>query len=171
MEDKLLTGALIFLALLMLALMYRVVKGPRYTDRLVAVNAINTMITASICLLSRLHRAPYLLDVALIYALLGFAALFLALGLFLFFSEVVGFYRFRYVMNRMHAAAIGDTLGIASIVIATAILTGGLVETCKLILIIVFMFLTGPVLTHLIAGEEVATHRPTEDEYREEDRR
>ena len=57
------------------------------------------------------------------------AALFLALGLFLFFSEVVGFYRFRYVMNRMHAAAIGDTLGIASIVIATAILTGGLVET------------------------------------------
>ena len=95
------------------------------------------------------------------------AALFLALGLFLFFSEVVGFYRFRYVMNRMHAAAIGDTLGIASM----AILTGGLVATCKLILIIVFMFLTGPVLTHLIASEEVATHRPTEDEYREEDRR
>ena len=71
MEEKLLTGALIILALLMLSLMYRVVKGPRYTDRLVAVNAINTMITASICLLSRLHRAPYLLDVALIYALLG----------------------------------------------------------------------------------------------------
>ena len=59
-------------ALLMLALLYRVMKGPRYTDRLVAVNAINTMITASICLLSRLHRAPYLIDVALIYALLGF---------------------------------------------------------------------------------------------------
>ena len=62
---------MIFLALLMLALLYRVVKGPRYTDRLVAVNAINTMITASICLLSRLHRAPYLIDVALIYALLS----------------------------------------------------------------------------------------------------
>ena len=99
------------------------------------------------------------------------AALFLALGLFMFFSEVVGFYRFRYVMNRMHAAAVGDTLGIASIVIAVAILTGGLVPTCKLILVIVFMFLTGPVLTHLIAAEEVASHTPTEDEYREEDRR
>ena len=74
MEDKLLTGALIILALLMLALMPRVVKGPRFTDRIVAVNAINTMITASICLLSRLHRVPYLLDVALIYALLGFVA-------------------------------------------------------------------------------------------------
>ncbi len=74
MEDKLLTGTLIVLALLMLALMPRVIKGPRFTDRIVAINAINTMITASICLLSRLHRAGYLLDVALIYALLGFTA-------------------------------------------------------------------------------------------------
>ena len=74
MEDKLLTGALVILALLMLALMPRVVKGTRFTDRIVAVNAINTMVTASIVLLSRLHRAPYLLDVALIYALLGFTA-------------------------------------------------------------------------------------------------
>ena len=74
MEDKLLTGVLVILALLMLALMPRVVKGPRFTDRIVAVNAINTMITASICLLSRLHRAGYLLDVALIYALLGVTA-------------------------------------------------------------------------------------------------
>lgn len=74
MEEKLLTGTLVILALLMLALMPRVVKGPRFTDRIIAVNAINTMVTASICLLSRLHRAGYLLDVALIYALLGFTA-------------------------------------------------------------------------------------------------
>ena len=74
MEDKLLTGTLIILAMLMLALMPKVIKGPRFTDRIVAINAINTMVTASICLLSRLHRARYLLDVALIYALLGFTA-------------------------------------------------------------------------------------------------
>ena len=74
MEDKLLTGVLLLLALFMLALMPRVVKGPRFTDRIVAVHAINTMVTASICILSRLHRAGYLLDVALIYALLGFTA-------------------------------------------------------------------------------------------------
>ena len=75
MEDRIITGALVILALLMLALMPRVIRGPRFTDRIVAVNAINTMITASICLLSRLHRAPYLLDVALIYALLGFTGI------------------------------------------------------------------------------------------------
>ncbi len=74
MEDRLLTGALVLLALFMLALMPRVIRGPRFTDRIVAVNAINTMVTACICILSRLHRAAYLLDVALIYALLGFTA-------------------------------------------------------------------------------------------------
>ena len=74
MEDKLLTGVLILLALFMLALMPKVIRGPRFTARIVAINAINTMITASICILSRLHRAGYLLDVALIYALLGFTA-------------------------------------------------------------------------------------------------
>lgn len=74
MEDKILIGALVFLALLMLALMGKVLKGPRFTDRIVAVNAINTLVTASIVILSRRLRAAYLLDVALVYALLGFTA-------------------------------------------------------------------------------------------------
>ena len=99
------------------------------------------------------------------------AAPFLALGVFIFFSEVLGFYKFRYVMNRMHAAAMGDTLGIGAILIAVAILTGALVPILKLVLILVFMFLTGPVVTHLIAGAEVETHRNAGHEYREVDRR
>ena len=74
MEEKLLTGALILLGLMMAALLFKVLRGPRFTDRIVAVNAINTMVVAAICLLSRLQRAEYLLDVALIYALLGFTA-------------------------------------------------------------------------------------------------
>ena len=72
MEKTILTIAIGALAVLMLCLMYRVVKGPRFTDRILAVNAINTMITAVICLLSRYLGVAYLLDVALIYALLGF---------------------------------------------------------------------------------------------------
>ena len=88
---------------------------------------------------------------------------FLLLAVFIFFSEVLGFYKFTYVMNRMHAAALGDTMGIASILIAVAIL--------KLILVLVFMFLTGPVVTHLIAGAEVESHKNAGHEYREVDRR
>ena len=72
MEKTILTIAIGLLCALMLCLMYRVVKGPRFTDRILAVNAINTMITAVICLLSRYLGVAYLLDVALIYALLSF---------------------------------------------------------------------------------------------------
>lgn len=74
MEKTILTAALVILGVLMLCMMYRVVKGPRFTDRILAINAINTMITAAICLLSKLLGVEYLLDVALIYALLGFTA-------------------------------------------------------------------------------------------------
>ena len=99
------------------------------------------------------------------------AALFLALAVFVFFTEVVGFYKFDYVMNRMHAAALGDTMGIASVVIAAAILWARPAAILKLVLIVAFMFLTGPAMTHLIAGMELGTHRGAGREYREEDRR
>lgn len=72
MEKTIISIVLCILAVLMLCLIYKVVKGPRFTDRILAVNAINTMLTASICLLSRYLGVAYLLDVALIYALLGF---------------------------------------------------------------------------------------------------
>ena len=72
MEKTILTIAIAVLSALMLCLMYRVVKGPRFTDRILAVNAINTMITAVICLLAKYLEVAYLLDVALIYALLSF---------------------------------------------------------------------------------------------------
>ena len=39
-------------------------------------------------------------------------AVFLLLGLLSFLIEVIGVFRFKYVLNRMHAAAIGDTRGV-----------------------------------------------------------
>ena len=37
---------------------------------------------------------------------------FMLMGLGIFAIEMIGVFRFRYVLNRMHAAAMGDTLGI-----------------------------------------------------------
>ena len=74
MEQKILLAAMICLGLLMCGAMVRVIKGPRFTDRIVAVNAISTMVVAVICLLSRYLEEDYLIDVAIIYALLGFVA-------------------------------------------------------------------------------------------------
>lgn len=74
MEKTLLMIVLLVMAVLILAALLRAILGPRFTDRIVAVNAVNTMVTACICLLSRYLEADYLVDVALIYALLGFTA-------------------------------------------------------------------------------------------------
>lgn len=98
------------------------------------------------------------------------ASLFLLFAVFIFVSEVIGFFKFRYVMNRMHAAGLGDTLGIASVVIAVAVLMGLTMSTIKLIIIVLFMFLTGPVVTHLLAQVEVQTNKNAGKEYTEEDR-
>ena len=42
----------------------------------------------------------------------GICALLMALGLFFEISAVIGVFRFRCALNRMHAAALGDTMGI-----------------------------------------------------------
>ena len=98
------------------------------------------------------------------------ASLFLLLGLFVFFTEVVGVFKFKYIMMRIHAAGLGDTLGIMSIAIAVAILIGTPNAIIKLLLVVVFMMLTNPVLTHLLANMEVKLHQNAGNEYEEEDR-
>lgn len=73
-EKYILVTALLVLGVLILAALGRAVRGPRFTDRVVSVNAANTMVIACICLLSAFLEADYLVDVALIYAMLGFTA-------------------------------------------------------------------------------------------------
>ena len=80
---------------------------------------------------------------------------FLALAVFVFFSEVLGFYKFRYVMNRMHAAAMGDTLGILLVLGGLMVFSGFTALSLKLLLTIVMLWLTSPVSSHLIGRLEV----------------
>ena len=98
------------------------------------------------------------------------AGVFFALALFLFVSEVVGLFKFSYVLNRMHVTALGDTLGILFIIIGVFILRGISMASFKLLLVPVFMFLTGPVVTHLIADTEVLYNENGDKEYEKEDR-
>ena len=99
------------------------------------------------------------------------AALLYAPAIFIFFTEVFGLFRFKYVLNRMHAAAMGDTLGIMLIVAGTVVLRGLCLASLKLLLVLVFMFLTGPAVTHLIAGGEIYANPDAKKEFTEEDRR
>ena len=70
-------GAVV-LALLILATLVRAVLGPRFTDRIVAVNVIGTLVIAELMVLSVRLRADYLVDIALVFALLSFLSVVVA---------------------------------------------------------------------------------------------
>jgi len=60
------------MAALMLLAMVRMIKGPTSADRVVALDAINTLVVASMIVLSVVFRQIIFVDVAIVYALLSF---------------------------------------------------------------------------------------------------
>ena len=87
---------------------------------------------------------------------------FLICGLVIFFTEIFGVFHFRYVLNRMHAAAMGDTLGIASCLIGLIIFSGINFTSLKMLMIIVFLWFASPVSSHVLARLEVVTNEDLE---------
>ena len=79
-------------------------------------------------------------------------------GVAIFLLQVFGVFKFRYVLNRMHAAAMGDTLGLGVSLTGLIILCGLNFTSFKMALIIVFLWLASPVSSHLIARLEVVTN-------------
>ena len=79
-------------------------------------------------------------------------------GLFAFLTCVVGLYRLDCPMNRMHAAALGDALGAFSIFAGLILLRGISATGCKLLLILLLLWMTGPVASHLLAEMEQLTN-------------
>ena len=75
----------------------------------------------------------------------------LVVGAVAFVLEVLGVFRFQYVLNRMHAAAMGDTLGIGASLAGLMILFGFRFVTLKLALVIIFLWCASPVSSHLIS--------------------
>ena len=93
-------------------------------------------------------------------------AAFLLCGLGIFAIEMVGIFRFKYVLNRMHAAAMGDTLGIGFSLLGLIIMSGWNFTSLKLFLVIVFLWFSSPTSSHLIARLEVTTDEEQEKHYR-----
>lgn len=94
-------------------------------------------------------------------------AVLLLLGLGIFLIEIIGVFRFRYVLNRMHAAAMGDTLGIGFSLMGLIFMSGWNFTSLKLLLVIVFLWFSSPTSSHLIARLEVTTNEDKEKSYRE----
>lgn len=85
-------------------------------------------------------------------------AAFLLAGLIIFVIEIYGVFHMDYVLNRMHAAAMGDTLGISCCLIGLMIFSGLNMTTVKMGLIILFLWFSSPVSSHLLALLETTTN-------------
>ena len=94
-------------------------------------------------------------------------AVLLLLGLLIFLIQMIGVFRFKYVLNRMHAAAMGDTLGIGCCLLGLIVLSGIGFTSLKLLLVIIFLWFSSPVSSHLIARLEVTTDEEPEKHYKQ----
>ena len=105
----------------------------------------------------------------------AFTCLLLAGGLFFFGAAVMGVWRFVFIINRMHAAGIGDTLALFLILAGLAIGSGWNLETAKLLLLCVFLWFSSPVSSHFLSQIEYFTNPELYDcverEESEEDRK
>lgn len=90
-------------------------------------------------------------------------AAFLIAGIVFYVIQFIGVFRFKYVMNRMHAAAIGDTLGSSLMILGTVILNGLQLSTLKMLVIIAALWITAPVSSHMLAKLEVMSKEKIED--------
>ena len=76
-------------------------------------------------------------------------------GLCCLVSGVVGVYRFKYALSRIHAAALLDTVGILLMLLGVIVATGLNVTSGKILVVIAFLWLTSPVSGHLIGRMEI----------------
>ena len=93
----------------------------------------------------------------------AFGCLFLLIGLSVFVIEMIGVYKFKYVLNRMHAAAMGDTLGIGSVFLGLIIMNGLNFTSLKMFIVVVFLWFSSPTASHLIAKLVVSTEEDNKE--------
>ncbi|MBE6895037.1 MAG: sodium:proton antiporter [Ruminococcaceae bacterium] len=68
------TVMLVILALVIFGYFVRTILGPHFSDRLLAVNSISTVVMLFIGFIAVMQGENYIVDIALIYAVLGFVS-------------------------------------------------------------------------------------------------
>ncbi|MEE1200130.1 MAG: monovalent cation/H(+) antiporter subunit G [Christensenellales bacterium] len=91
-------------------------------------------------------------------------ALLMGMGLFFEICAVIGVFKFTHVLSRMHAAALGDTMGILMIMLGLVVACGLNVVSLKLILIVFLFWTASPVASHLIGRLEQVTNEHLDQE-------
>ena len=90
--------------------------------------------------------------------------IFLCVGLFFEVSAVIGVYRFDTALRRMHAAALGDTLGLFFILLGMLVANGLDLNAVKYLMLIFLLWNTSPIASHLIGKLEYETNEALDRE-------
>ena len=85
--ETLFTVTLSILGVLLFPCLLRAIRGPRIADRVVGINMIGTIIIMMIAILSLMLEEGYLVDIAIIYAMLSFLAVVVLVKIY------IGIYR------------------------------------------------------------------------------
>jgi len=89
--------------------------------------------------------------------------LLIALGIIGYIIEIIGVFKFDYVLNRMHATAIGDSLALLCALAGSGLLMWDWFAAGKLLIILIMVYLTSPLSSHLIARVEAMTNNHLEN--------
>ena len=85
----------------------------------------------------------------------GISAVLTLAGLFVLLSGVVGIFRFKYALTRIHAAALFDTVGILLMVGGVIVAQGLTIASVKTLIVIAILWMSSPVSSHLIGRLEI----------------
>lgn len=81
----------------------------------------------------------------------------IALGMLVISISILGLFRLKNALERLHAGAITDTLGVLLVAAGLCVLCGWSVHTAKLLVLLAILWLTNPISSHLIARMELIT--------------
>ena len=84
----------------------------------------------------------------------GVTALCVVGGLFALLTALLGLFRFDYALNRLHAAAIADTLALGLVLLGVMVAVGFRAVLWKLVLVLVIQWYTSPLSSHMLAQFE-----------------
>ena len=86
-------------------------------------------------------------------------ALFFAAGLIVLFISIFGTFRFNYSLNRMHSAAMCDTLILMLFITGLIIASGIDLISIKFLLILIVQWCTSPLVSHVFVKTKLLTDK------------
>jgi len=96
-------------------------------------------------------------------AVLALSWFFILSGSFFVIVGAFGTLRFPDFWSRLHAASITDSAGMILLIVGMCLQAGATLVTVKLIIIALFLFITGPTATHAVANAALVSGlRPRE---------